>query len=69
MFYVKETIGSAEITIKIECDNVNCHCPRCGIEQKIDIVDVLKDGEADLYSTTILCEVCTEKLQKDGGTV
>jgi hypothetical protein len=66
MFYVKTSFGYADVITEIHDDNVFCHCPECGAEVAVDIADVFRDGEGDLYSTSILCDKCTNARLEDG---
>lgn len=62
MFYVKEELnGSMEITIEINDENVFCTCPHCFKEVQVDIVEVLRDPESDLFGTQVLCKECAKK--------
>lgn len=66
MFYVKEKIcEAADITVEINDENVFCRCPYCGTEVQVDIAEILSDGESDLFSTSVLCECCTKKVNGD----
>lgn len=67
MFYVKERLNDAmEISIEITDENVFCHCPTCGIEVLVDIVEVLGDGVSDLFGTSVCCEECSKKISAGG---
>lgn len=68
MFYIKQSFGYCDVITEIHDDNVYCHCPVCGIEQQVDLAEVFKSDEIDLYGTTILCTKCTkEQMEKGGG--
>ena len=61
MFYVKEKINdSMEISIEINDENVFCTCPKCGKEVRVDLVEVLEEG--DLVSTQVCCNTCSETM-------
>lgn len=61
MFYVKEKITpTVAITVELHDDNVFCICPDCGCEVEVDLVDLFKDGESDLYGTTVYCADCSK---------
>ena len=62
MFYVKEKINdSMEISIEINDENVFCTCPKCGKEVRVDLVEVLEEG--DLVSTQVCCNTCSETMR------
>lgn len=62
MFYVKERINdSMEISIEINYENVFCTCPKCGKEVRVDLVEVLEEG--DLVSTQVCCNTCSETMR------
>jgi hypothetical protein len=65
MFYVKEKLN-AETTIKVEItdENVFTCCPECGREKSVDLSEIFKGGDADLYSTKVYCSECFAKRQK-----
>ena len=61
MFYVKEKINdSMEVSIEINDENVFCTCPKCGKEFRVDLVEVLEEG--DLLSTQVCCNTCSETM-------
>lgn len=63
MFYVKETMGdAAEVKIEINDENVFCRCPHCGSEVQVNLQDILKDEDSDLFGTAVLCENCTRRM-------
>ncbi len=65
MFYVKEKISdSAELKVEVTDENVFGRCPLCGKEIEIDLVDLFKDRDADLYSTQVLCPACSKNIVK-----
>lgn len=43
----------------IEEDNVFTACLRCGKEHTIDLCDILKCKDADLYGADVYCEECS----------
>lgn len=57
MFYLKHK-GTK---LRIHDDNVYTICGLCGREHKVDLVDILSTGEADLYSTSVYCSACSGK--------
>lgn len=60
MFYVKEKINdTVEIAVEIHDDNVFCPCPECGLEVCIDLAELFRDGEGDLYGTVVYCPECS----------
>jgi hypothetical protein len=60
MFYVKTEIGDyCTIKTEITDENVFTRCPKCGCEHSIDLVEILQDGDADLFSTSVFCTACT----------
>ena len=62
MFYVKEKINDAmEVSIEINDENVFCACPKCGKEVRVDLVEVLEEG--DLVSTQVCCNTCSETMR------
>lgn len=60
MFYVKQDLGYTVVKTEIHDDNVFCTCPDCGCGVGVDLSDVFRDGEGDLYSTTVLCDKCSK---------
>ena len=38
------------------------HCPVCGREHAVDIVETFRGGFADLYGTSVYCPECAENL-------
>lgn len=63
MFYTKEKINdSMEVSIEITDENVFTRCPVCGKEFSVDLVDILGDGECDLYGTAVLCDECSQEV-------
>jgi hypothetical protein len=68
MFYVKEKISdSMEVSVEINDENVFCICPSCGCEVNVDLSEVFANGEGDLYSTSIYCCECSEKIKPNCG--
>lgn len=62
MFYVKEKINDVmEVSIEINDENVFCTCPKCGKEVRVDLVEVLEEG--DLVSTQVCCNTCSETMR------
>ena len=61
MFYVKEKINDVmEVSIEINDENVFCTCPKCRKEVRVDLVEVLEEG--DLVSTQVCCNTCSETM-------
>ena len=58
MFYIK----SRGRKINLRNDNVFTHCPVCGREHAVDIVETFRGGFADLYGTSVYCPECAENL-------
>lgn len=59
-YYVKGTTKAGEpVTLPIEDDNVFTHCPRCGKEHAVDIVELASSGDFDLYGSAVYCRDCT----------
>lgn len=58
MFYMK--LKGRKITLRE--DNVFTQCPVCGKEHAVDVVDIFRDGLADLYGTSIYCPECAANL-------
>lgn len=68
MFYVKEKINDVmEISVEINDENVFCTCPSCRREVNVDLSEVFADGEGDLYSTSVYCNECSEKITANCG--
>ena len=62
MFYVKEKINDVmEVSIEVNDENVFCTCPKCGKEVRVDLVEVLEEG--DLVSTQVCCNTCSETMR------
>ena len=62
MFYVKEKINDVmEVSIEINDENVFCTCPKCEKEVRVDLVEVLEEG--DLVSTQVCCNTCSETMR------
>lgn len=61
MFYIKTKLPSGKvIKTEITDENVYTHCPGCGREFPVDLLEVFS-GEGDLFSTRIVCPECTKK--------
>jgi len=50
-----------EVSIEINDENVFCTCPKCGKEVRVDLVEVLEEG--DLVSTQVCCNTCSETMR------
>lgn len=62
MFYLKTKLENSKVVeIDITDENVFTRCPDCGRELPVDLVEILSDGEGDLFSTSIICSACTKK--------
>lgn len=65
MFYVKTKINDeTTITTEINDENVFSCCPECGREHFVDLSEILKGSDADLYSTAVFCSECFAKAKK-----
>ena len=61
-YYIKGTTKAGEpVTLSIEPDSVYTHCPDCGREHTVDIVDLAAAGDFDLYGSAIYCHECADK--------
>ena len=57
MFYVKyEMCKEATLTVPITTENVYTKCNECEREIKVELEEILKNG--DLTSTKIVCQEC-----------
>lgn len=64
MFYVKAEI-SESITLKAEIeDNVFTICPVCGVEHQVDLKEILECPHADLCSTSVYCDACSQRREE-----
>ena len=67
MFYVKEKLNDTmDVSIEITDENVFCHCHLCGLEVSVDIAEIFKDGESDLFSTAVFCDECGKAVRAGG---
>lgn len=61
MFYVKSSLGEE---VPITNTNVFTHCPKCGVEHKVDLVSLIaehwEDSTGDILDSTMYCEKCTK---------
>lgn len=64
MFYVKTKLGRSDLITKIHDYNVFSKCLKCGKEICIDISDVFRDGEGNLYNTKIVCRECGKTVKE-----
>lgn len=65
MFYVKTKINDeTTITTELTDENVFTHCPKCGTEFPVDLVEILGDGNSDLFGTAVYCAECSTKIIK-----
>ena len=61
MFYIKTKLPSGKvIKTEITDESVYTHCPGCGREFPVGLLEVFS-GEGDLFSTRIVCSECTKK--------
>ncbi len=61
MFYTKQPVGDdSEFITYITDENVYTTCPRCGAEVHVDLADVLRDEDSDLYGTAVYCDKCAK---------
>ncbi|NTZ20900.1 hypothetical protein EXW96_26295 [Paenibacillus sp. JMULE4] len=64
MLYLKTKLGDdVEIKIPLYDDEIYSQCPKCGIEHAVEpeiIAHIIREGD-DFSSTSICCEVCSEK--------
>lgn len=66
MYYVKSKLADGcEINVEITDENVFTRCPNCGAEIPIDIVEVIRNEDFDLFGTAIYCnDKCLAAMQK-----
>lgn len=66
-YYVKGTTEAGEpVTLSIDSDNVFTHCPDCGREHTIDLVEIAREEAFDFYGSAVCCEDCTRKREQRG---
>lgn len=58
MFYVKSSLGEE---VPITNTNVFTHCPKCGVEHKVDLVSLITEHGGDILDCTMYCEECTKR--------
>lgn len=56
MFYLKYKGKKLEIN----GENVYTICSQCGKEHAVDLQQILEGGDADLYSTSVYCVMCSK---------
>lgn len=58
MFYVKSLTGEE---VPITTGGVFTHCPKCGVEHKIDLVGLIAENvsDCDILNSTMYCEECS----------
>lgn len=61
MFYVKKKIKGKVIRIDIDYDNVFIKCSECGKEIMVDLAELAKDENFDLYGISARCVNCSKK--------
>ena len=65
MFCVKERIGrGATVSLDITDKNVYTRCPGCRKVFQVNLEEVFKVGGVDLFSTVVLCDECSERIQR-----
>jgi hypothetical protein len=65
MFYIKTKKPNGKmLKTEITDENVFTQCPECGVEMNVDLAELFSDGEGDLYSSSVICSVCTMKRRK-----
>jgi len=67
MFYVKNSFGYADVITEIHDDNVFTRCPLCGKEVAVDIAELFRSGEGDLYGTAVYCGECSKARLEAGN--
>ena len=60
MFYLKHK-GKK---LYIDDTNVFTTCPKGGKERRVNIQDVLGDGESDLFGTAVYCQDCGKLIRQ-----
>ncbi|HBL84717.1 MAG: hypothetical protein A2Y17_11335 [Clostridiales bacterium GWF2_38_85] len=66
MFYIKsKLLGGGTVKTEITDENVFTRCQKCECELPVDLVEILSDGESDLFSTSFICSRCTTKKVTD----
>ncbi|WP_245157183.1 hypothetical protein [Anaerovorax sp. IOR16] len=62
-FFVRRKLNNgSEIITSITHENVFTQCPVCGKEIQVDLQEILKDKEGELFGTSIYCKECCEGL-------
>ena len=65
MFCVKERIGrGATVSLDITDKNVYTRCPGCGKVFRVNLEEVFRAGDVNLFSTVVLCDECSERIQR-----
>lgn len=68
MFYVKTKINDEiEINTPITDENTFTYCPECGLEHAVDLSEIFRDGNTDLYGTAVYCSECSAERQKENA--
>ncbi len=61
MFYVKSSLGEE---VPITNTNVFTHCPKCGVEHKVDLTSLIiehgEDCSGDILDSSMYCEECSK---------
>ena len=61
MFYTKIQIADdAELITYLTDENVYATCPICGQETLVDISEIFKEEDTDLYGTSVFCDDCAD---------
>lgn len=61
MFYVKtQPVEGMSVKTEITDENVFCRCPDCGSEVQVDLVEIFRDADGDLFGTAVLCRECSK---------
>lgn len=64
MFYVKHESDEVLVKVEINDENVFTVCPNCGTEHQVDLCDVFKDGDIDLFGAQVFCAKCSKQYIK-----
>lgn len=62
MFYVKHETEEMMVKVEINDENVFTTCPTCGKEQQVDLYEVFKGEDVDLFGTSVWCGECSAKM-------
>ena len=64
MFYVKHETEEILAKINITDENVFTVCPSCGKEHQVDLQELFKGEEIDLFGTSVFCEKCSARMMR-----